>query len=654
MGKTLLKRFVVASLALTAANMQAQTVAQWQPNHPTVHTTPMMLLTPASESAPKAQAPAKAAKAVERINVGLCSNEAIIYESDGVSLQQDCNVGCAVKFDKDLLSTYTGGKITALRIGWNTRNYKPSITAFVRKDLNGENLASKKFTPQTPVGWNEVKLDKNLDITEDLDSLFLGFTLKLEKGKYIPTLYPHNVENSCILAQEGDVDASGKQIWRHLPDLGQLAIMAVVQDTDGKLHNMVKLANFRYDAIVNADSASTTMAYLTNMGSNEVNTLGVECRQGDKVWEYEMQLSNSVQPGATSKISLPLYCFGTGRTDYSVKYVNGEDPRKSFSTTLDQIGVPKDVAKKYVHRPLIEFYTSENNFYGPRFYGYVKEGLGDLQKKFTLVKVHCEDQFMTGTDDDDALRMYLDFVDNDSMQVYLPGVSIDRNAYTCNLAGRGIAIDHTLYPQAGQQIYPVILEYPTFAGISATGSVADDLKSVSIDVTGEIAEGVMPKDEPLYVSVYLMENDVKSKSQKFYGEEEEAEWGGEYIHDNVIRRRLTPLYGTKLEKNSGPFTMHLTQRLSPKWDASKLSVVAFINRGLEMPSSKRQVINSTEAVISVPQGITNVTGEDEGRVVAVYNLQGVEVPVGVKPAKGVYLVKRMVGGQIKVSKEFVR
>ena len=79
MGKTLLKRFVVASLALTAANMQAQTVAQWQPNHPTVHTTPMMLLTPASEAAPKAQAPAKAAKAVERINVGLCSYVAIIY-----------------------------------------------------------------------------------------------------------------------------------------------------------------------------------------------------------------------------------------------------------------------------------------------------------------------------------------------------------------------------------------------------------------------------------------------------------------------------------------------------------------------------------------------------------------------------------------------
>lgn len=48
-----------------------------------------------------------------------------------------------------------------------------------------------------------------------------------------------------------------------------------------------------------------------------------------------------------------------------MKYVNGEDPRKSFSTTLDQIGVPKDVAKKYVHRPLLEFYTSENNFYGP-------------------------------------------------------------------------------------------------------------------------------------------------------------------------------------------------------------------------------------------------------------------------------------------------
>lgn len=659
MAKSLLQGLLMAGMMISSqaalAQSQASVAALWQfqrHSQPAAATAPMLGPVTAALPLTPAKAPQKAASTVESITLGYCGPDDYIYQADGVSLDRDANVGAAIKITKDMLQTYVGGTIRSLRIGWSTSDKRPSIKTFVRSSYNGENLASKTFTPSGTIGWNTVQLDKGVTITDDMDSLFVGFNLSLPKGVYIPTVWPHNVVNSCYLAQEGDVDANGNQNWYDYPDFGKLAILAVVEDPDGKLHDMVKLTDFRYDAIAPADSAGTTLARLTNLGTNDVNSLGVECRQGDKTWEYEMLLSQPVQPGKTAKVSLPLYCFGTGTTEYAVKYVNGEFPRKSFSTTVDQIGVPKAVAEKYTHRPLIEFYTSENSVYGPTYYSYITEGLQAVRSQYSLVKVHAEDQFMTGTDEDDAIRMQLDFGDGDSLQVYIPAMSIDRNAYTCNPAGRYKAIDNILYPQAGAEVYSAVLGYPTFASVNVSGSVAEDASKVSIDVTGDIAEGIMPKDEPLYLSVYLLEKNVKSESQKFWGDEESEQYGGVYTHENVIRRRVTPLYGTKLEKNSGTYTMHFDQRISSKWNADNLSVVAFINRGLENPSDRRQVINSGETQLTnQATGISQAAHEGESRVVAIYNLAGVQQPLGVKPAKGVYLVKRVVNGQTVVTKE---
>ncbi len=656
MLQPLLTRALLSGALLLTLPFAASAQSAWRHSKAAAPASvPMTALTPAltaSESTTSTKA--TRATSVDAISIGYCSVSDYIYEADGITPEKDCNVGAAVLLTKEQFGDYVGGTIRSLQVGWNNRTYKPSVQAFVRTDINGTDLASAKFTPTNAVGWNTVKLDKAVEITADMDSLFLGLKLKLTTGNYLPTLYPHNVKNSCLLYQEGDDDANGNPIWRDLNDMGQLALMATVEDAEGKFHNIVSVPTFQYDVISRADSTSATQVRIYNRGTNDIGSIGIQVTQGDSVWSEEFELQTAIAPGYSAKYNIPVHCFKSGPATYTFNYVNGEVPAKPFTATVDQLAVPSGVAAKYVKRPLIEFYTNENSVYGPTYFGYITSGLEGMRDRFTLISVHNEDQFMTGSESDDAITMQLALLNNDSTLVYLPAESIDRNTYSYSAwgsPGRLATVGHTLYTEAGAQVYSQILTTPTFASVTASGSVNDDQKGVSIDIDGDIADGVMPKGEPLYLSVYLVEHDVKSTSQKFWDETEEEKYGGEYTHECIIRRRLTPLFGTEITTEGGKFHQHFDQRISSKWAADKLGVIAFINRGEQNAADHRQVINSTECTLTPPAGIEGVESSTEGRVVAVYTTAGVQMPLGVKPAPGVYLVKRVVNGKTVVTKE---
>ena len=660
MPQTLHSRALLSGALVLAMPFAASAQSAWLQHHAAKSATvPMTALTPAittgANAAESAARPLAArATSVDAISIGYCSPSDYIYESDGITPEADSNVGAAVLLTKEHLGNYVGGVIRSLQVGWNNRSYKPSVKAFVRENINGTDLASAKFTPTNSVGWNTVKLDKGIEITADMDSLYLGLSLKLTTGNYLPTLYPHNVKNSCLLYQEGDNDANGNPIWRDLNEMGQLALMATVEDAEGKFHNIVSVPTFQYDILTRADSTTATQVRIYNRGTNDIGSIGIQCTQGDSVWSEEFELQTPIAPGYSAKYNIPVHCFKSGPATYTFNYVNGEVPTKPFTAAIDQIAVPKDVAAKYVKRPLIEFYTNENSVYGPTYYGYITSGLGDMRDRYTVISVHNEDQFMTGSESDDAITMQLALLNNDSTLVYIPAESIDRNTYSYSAwgsPGRLATVGHTLYDQAGSQVYSQILNTPTFAAVTASGSVNDDAKAVSIDVDGDIADGVMPEGEPLYLSVYLVEHDVKSTSQKFWDESEEEKYGGEYTHECVIRRRLTPLFGTEITTENGKFHQHFDQRISSKWAADKLGVIAFINRGEQNAADHRQVINSTECLLTPPAGIADATASSTGRVVAVYTTSGVQLPVNEKPAPGVYLVKRIVNGKSVVTKE---
>ena len=84
-----------------------------------------------------------------------------IWEYDGLSLQFDAKVGCAIRLTKDMLTPYVGGTITGMRVGWDTSTRTGTYEGFVREDFNSENLTTGKATVKysysdTNPGWNEM------------------------------------------------------------------------------------------------------------------------------------------------------------------------------------------------------------------------------------------------------------------------------------------------------------------------------------------------------------------------------------------------------------------------------------------------------------------------------------------------------------------
>lgn len=646
--------------------VSATATAQSAWKHQTPQIAPMAELTPAltaPESDVTTQAKDTRATSSNLLYLGYTEPTTQIYPYDGYYLEETSKVSGAIYLTKDELKPYIGADISQLRLGWSTSGKTVSATAWVRSELNGENLAEGTGTLSyvNYNGWTNVPLTSSYTIKESDKGLYLGYSLTLQAGNFMPIVSPYDVENSCYLNIEGELDEEGNPYWSEDPSNGGLCILGVVDDAAGNFTDLVTITAITYNPIVKQHDAGTVYAKIKNIGSNAVSKVGVQCTQGEESWTQEVTLSSSIASGASQSVFLPIYSFNSGDMEYTVATVNGVETKVPYTTSVSQISVPDEVSSQYKIRPLIEFFTSENAYQHVDFYNYVIEGLAELRDSVTLIAQHSEDQFMLG-DDDDALSLNIALVGDVLTDVYIPAVSMNRTAYWWNYTGLNKPINHTLYPEAGVSYYPYLFEVPTFASVNAEATVENidgtENNKIVIDVKGHIAEGVLPENEYLSLTVYVMEYGVDSENQMFYSDDDKEEYEGHYTHESIIRRNLTDLFGQPLEVREGDYSLHFEQRLGPSWNhPANMGVVAFLNRGDYNPYTLRNVINSTEvrATNNVPAGIDEVgTTDSDSRVTGIYDLRGVELPLGVKPQPGVYLVKRIVNGKSVVSKKLVK
>ena len=583
------------------------------------------------------------------IYLGYARPDDVIYPYDGLSLDFDAKVGVAIKLPRAKFAPYIGGKLSQLYLGWDTEEMNGQAEAFVRTSLDGENLAAGKGTLK--FGWNTLQLDAPVNIP-DVDTLVLGFYTQLKKGVIaIPKVYPQNQPHSCYLWTEGDL-VNGKENWLDANEFGTMTILGVVEDTDGRFNNMMELESARFDHVVYRDSVATTLVRLKNVGSNAITSMEVTSDFNGKKWSMSLPFDKGIAPSTGGKVYLPYCGLGSGTNKFYISKINGVEVKNPEVQEVNLVTIPYEVAQQYTLHHLLEFWTSENSYMHVAYFEeYTRPYLQKFSDRVTLVNQHTDDQFMTG-EDDDVAHMMLDFVNNDSMRVYIPSISLNRNRYVLNRAAEE---DHPLspvfYPEYGEMIMNEILDYPTFASVQVDARMNDGQDKAQIKVSGNVAEGVLPAGEPLYLTVYLMEYDVESDSQIFWDENQKDYYNGIYKHYNVIRQVVTPVYGKQLAQQAGDYTQSFEVDLDETWNAKNLRVVAFLNRGIANASLERQVINSCEANLSLPTGV----GELETAVsapVEIYNLTGVRMN-GFN-GKGVYLVKTVQHGKTVVRKVFVK
>ena len=580
--------------------------------------------------------------------VGYAKYDDQLWEYDGVMLNKDSKVGCAILITKDMIAPYAGGTIKGMRVGWGTTQMNGEYEGFVRNDFNGEDLSTGKaavkysYSDSNP-GWNTMTMTDYV-IPDDVEQLVVGFTTNVKSGVYaIPTIYPHYTKNSCYLWVDGDNDEEGNPRWVDHNEYGILPILLIIEDTQGTFNLLPVLTMFTPNGLVTAGEPSDCLMRLKNAGSQTIRSIEVTSRQGEQTYSKKVTLSSPIAASKTSGTFLvPLTCFESGDVEMSITKVNDKELTKPITKTVNMLAVPKEVAEKYSRRPLMEYYESENNYRSARYYDeYITPLLEPVRNELTFVCQHLDDQFMTG--DDDATMLALQLCDNDSSRVSIPAMTVDRAMNTGNILVQMSATTNPMFdvlvdPNYFNLMLDAAKAVPTFASVEAKGNA--EATGIAIEVNGEVAEGVLPEGEKPRLTVYLMERDVFSDSQMFWTEKEKEEHMGEYTHVNVIREILAD--GVELP-TAGAYSWDTTvDDPDPMWNTENLYIVAFVHRDGQKGGKYMHVFNSTEGSLSISDCINTL--ENASAAAAIYDLSGRKVSVpsassatSVLP-KGVYIV----------------
>ena len=290
-----------------------------------------------------------------RVYLGYTQYNDYIYEYDGLSLEFNAKVSCAILLPREMLEPYIGGTIVGMRVGWDTSTQTGTYTGFVRSTFNGENLTESKattvrynYTDAAP-GWNNLTLT-SYEIPEDVEQLIVGFTTTLKKDVCaIPMLYPKGVANSCFLWVEGDNDEQGNPIWRdmhNVPDQygtshGILPILLTIRDSKGTFNYLPTITMLTHNGVVPTEEASDCLVRIKNIGSQPISSIEVTSRQGEQVYSQKVNLSSSVGVARTSSQCLiPLWCFHSGDLELSITKANNQEIAHPEVQQLNVIGVP--------------------------------------------------------------------------------------------------------------------------------------------------------------------------------------------------------------------------------------------------------------------------------------------------------------------------
>ena len=237
--------------------------------------------------------------------VGYAKYDDQLWEYDGVMLNKDSKVGCAILLTKDMIAPYAGGTIKGMRVGWGTTQMNGEYEGFVRNDFNGEDLSTGKaavkysYSDSNP-GWNTMTMTDYV-IPDDVEQLVVGFTTNVKSGVYaIPTIYPHYTKNSCYLWVDGDNDEEGNPRWVDHNEYGILPILLIVEDTQGTFSLLPVLTMLTPNGVVTAGEPSDCLMRLKNAGSQTINSIEVTSRQGEQTYSKKVTLSKAIKASSTS------------------------------------------------------------------------------------------------------------------------------------------------------------------------------------------------------------------------------------------------------------------------------------------------------------------------------------------------------------------
>lgn len=564
---------------------------------------------------------------VSGMNIGYCHGKlgpfpstSDTYFSD-LSTKKKTWTSGAILIKKEKINSLAGNQIREIHAGLISKLNVDSLAVWVSESLDGPVLSTD--TIATPAkGWNTVALTKPVDITSDMQTLYVGYSYH-QKSTAKAMSCPKTPEPgySCFIR-------SGNDEWKDYSNDYTVSVEALVYgDKLPKYDLTLSALDVQQDYVVDNGNLEFTMKVFNN-ATVTINGFDAVCTVDGSDEKYTVHCDSSIAYNESKTITMSVSPTAIQTMDPATRtltvtltnFTEGEDEIPSDNTLSGTFNV---TLHSFVRNVLLEEFTTEKCTNCPRVASYVHDAMNEpeFQGRLNTMENHAgyyTDSF-TATFHNDWTWLF----DN----MYAPAVLYDRHAED----GEATAVT---CPTSKLELFEGIrkrLRETAFVSLKVTADVDGENQKINVKVTGSRAKENFTKN-PARITVVLTETNLAAISQ--------AGAGGDYTHYNV-GRRVNSIWGDVLEWNGDDYTYECSIPYTQNYVLDNLGILAFIHDYDPDDKTKCDVANSA-AITSAEftgksTGICAPNASVNEAQAQYFDLQGRKLST---PTKGFNVVKR--------------
>lgn len=562
----------------------------------------------------------------DTLRLGYCNG--VAGSNPGIQQSGEGWTECAIRLKRPQLAAYAQCRVAGVRAALAARNNTDTLRVWVRKNLDGPDLASASVVRSGMsgiyTGWNTLLFDAPYTLAADEAELYVGYSLHQKSAVKAVAMTSREVPEASFVR-------IGSGSWIDISANGTLSVEALVAgeslpDTD------LGIADVSVEPLLaDGSTAMRATARVHNFGRKAVPgfTVGMNTDGGAEASAY---IDAAVESQTDTVVTFT----------FDPAAATGEDTR--WSATLTASGTMPDgcaandtatAAYSIARNVVIEEFTTELCHNCPTMAGYLHTVLADAANAGRVFAVahHAgfQTDWLTLDGDEDLLWLY-------NGSTYAPATAINRRPVFA-ARDNGDALSAVGAPGSADELAACTAaekREPASAKISLKLSLNADSTQLGVDVYG-ICTAAYATPNP-HVTVCLVENGIAAKSQ--------VGADGTFVHQHVVRAN-NGTWGEPVEWADRRMHYATTFTLDRAWAKQNLEVVAFVGNYDSADPTACITDNAAMATLATGGDATAIAApkaSETAREAARYDLAGRRVARG---TRGIAIVKMTDGTRRK-------
>lgn len=545
----------------------------------------------------------------------------------------DKPVGLWARASRSMLAPYEGCQVVGVRIGVS-KAVNAIDVSLLNNIIKREKIVTKKADVE--FGWNEVRFDKPVEITSNLNELVYGFQF-LEKNivdQEMPYFfycdYNFDAPNDAFY-----VNVSNGSFDSRARDNGALLLQLMIAGPADKVNDRASLSDPRMDMALDASGKLGVSYMVRNDGANDINQLEITYSVGGQVVHTDLQ-KETIKHLKELRIKTKGIPVANGQT-LTARITKVND--RVTDLPGFQIKVEGVAEKTFARKVLLEQFSTENCSSCPAGHKYLDKVLAEDAYADHFVWVTHHVGFGRDTFSLPESEALIFFYEEDE---YAPSMLLDRTHTELKHFYEKYA--YTMLPimtsqdEFNHQLLDEALARPAFVTVDIKEECKPDTRQLDLTISGQTYREYLDADN-LYLNLYLVEDDIYSRRQAGAGKASDGGLKPVY-HHGVIRQISLGGGGLKLTlDDKGEYTYSTSLQIPKEWSAANMRIVAFVSKSLKGGARNAEVLNSNETKIAAYRSIAPTPDQEmmvqlyaqDGRIyvsgegatiAAIYNMSG--------------------------------